>query len=280
MMNMNDIKSLILLILILLSAKVTPQIYRCGTELTDNQQTFEMSLNDTVHTIIEMNRTLHISLYIVRDKEGETNMDMTEFNAAFSGLNNAFNQIKLDFKISSVHYIVNYHLDNLIKNENEYDMVTPNHITRTINVYLVSHLYDGNDQEVCGYTYYPAEKKDIILLSKSCIAEEFLIEQFGHFFNLYHTHEKGFTEELADGSNCSGSGDLCCDTPADPDLAGKVTPDCQYASAVQDANGEYYAPSVFNYMSFSPVECNKCYFSEEQYIRIINCILLTKSHLW
>lgn len=277
---MNDIRSHVILILILLSAKVSPQIHRCATELTDNQQTYELGLSDTVHTIIEMNRTLHVSLFIVRDKEGEINMDMSEFNAAFSGVNSAFAQIKTDFNISSVHYIDNYHFDNLIKNKNEYDMVTQNHIPRTINVYLVSHLYDENDMEVCGYTYYPAEEKDIILLGKSCIAKEYLIEQFGHFFNLYHTHENGFAEELADGTNCSVSGDLCCDTPADPGLEGKVTPDCRYASDMQDANGNYYAPSVFNYMSFSPAECNTCYFSEEQYIRIINCILLTKSHLW
>lgn len=279
-MNMNDKKSLILLIFILFSLRTTPQIYRCGTELTDNQRTFELDLTDTVHSIFEMNRTLHISLFIIRDKDGETGMDMSEFNAAFSGLNSAFNEIKLDFRISTVNYIDNYHFNNLKKGENESDMVAQKHIASTINVYLVEHLYDGNDQEVCGYTYYPAEEKDIILMNKSCIAEEYLIEQFGHFFNLYHTHETGFAEELADGSNCDISGDLCCDTPADPDLTGKVTPECQYVSAVQDANGNYYVPSVFNYMSFGPGECNKCFFSEEQYVRVINCILKNKSHLW
>lgn len=279
-MNMNDIKSLVVLVLVLFSVRTTSQIYRCGTELSDDQRTFELGFKDTVHTIYEMNRTLHVSLFIVRDKEGEASVDMSEFNAAFSGLNSAFGKIKLDFRVSSIKYIDNYHFNNLTKNENESDMVAQNYVASTINVYLVSHLYDGNDQEVCGYTYYPGEKKDIILLNKSCIAEEFLIEQFGHFLNLYHTHEKGFAEELVDGSNCTISGDLCCDTPADPDLTGKVTPDCQYASSVQDANGSYYVPSVFNYMSSGPVDCNKCFFSEEQYIRVINCALITKSHLW
>ncbi len=277
---MNEIKSLGSLILILVSFRVTPQIYRCGTELTDLQKTFELGLTDTVQAVMKMNRTLHISLFIVRDKEGETNMDMSALNAALSGLNNAFDKIKLAFSVSSVNYIDNYHFDNLMKNENEYDMVMQNHVARTVNVYLVSHLYDSDEQEVCGYTYYPSENKDIILISKSCLDEDFLIEQFGHFFNLYHTHEKGFAEELADGSNCNISGDLCCDTPADPDLTGRVTPDCQYASSVQDANGDYYVPSVFNYMSYSSGECKKCYFSDEQYIRIINCMLMNKSHLW
>jgi hypothetical protein len=277
--TMDYIKSLFLIIFILLSAKALPQIYRCGTELTDLQRTYEMNFTDSVHSLSDINRTLHVSLFIVKDKEGETNMEMSDFNAAFSGLNNAFSEIKLVFSLSSLNYIDNYHFNTLRKKENESDMVAQNFIPATINIYLVNHLFDSNDQEVCGYTYYPAEKKDIILFSKSCIDEEFMIEQFGHFFNLYHTHEQGFAEELADGSNCAGSGDLCCDTPADPDLTGKVTPDCQYVSTEKDANGQYYVPSVFNYMSYSPGECGKCFFSTEQYMRIINCILKTKSHL-
>ncbi len=278
--TMIDMKVPALMIFILFSLKITPQIYRCGTELTDNQKTFEMGLADTVHSVMNVNRTFHVSLFIVRDKQGETNVDMSEFNAAFSGLNNAFDEIKLNFILSSVSYIDNYHFNILKKKENESDLITQNRIAGTINVYLVDHLFDGNDQEVCAYTYYPAEKKEVILLSKSCIAEEFLIEQFGHFFSLYHTHEKGFAEELANGSNCSTSGDLCCDTPADPDLTGQVTSDCQYISTEKDANGDDYAPSVFNYMSFGPGECKKCYFSEDQYIRVLNCILLSRSHLW
>jgi hypothetical protein len=269
-----------MMILILVSLYARAQILRCGTELTDIQRAFELGMTDSVASVFEINRVLHLTLFIVKDAAGETNMDITEFNDALSGLNSAFDEIALDFDISSVHYIDNYHFDILKKDENESDMVTQNFVTNTINVYLVSHLYDGNDLEVCGYTYYPAERKDVIILSKSCIAEEFLIEQFGHFFNLYHTHESGFADELADGSNCATAGDLCCDTPADPGLSGKVTTDCQYASLARDANNDFYTPSVYNYMSFSPANCNKCFFSPEQYVRVLNCLLTTKSHLW
>lgn len=268
------------MISLMLCSNTGAQLSRCGTELTDNQKVFEAVLTDSVTSVFEINRTLHVSLFIVKDSEGEINVDTSGFNTAFSGLNKAFDKIKLDFRISSLNYIDNYHFDVLKKDGNEYDMVTQNFVTNTINLYLVSHLYDGNSQEVCGYTYYPAEKKEFIILSKQCMAEEFLIEQFGHFLNLYHTHETGFAEELVNGSNCSTAGDLCCDTPADPDLTGKVTSDCQYESMVQDENNDYYTPSVFNYMSFGPGECNKCYFSEEQFIRVLNCLLLSKSHLW
>lgn len=256
------------------------QLNRCGTVLTGKQINFEQNFTDSVNSIIVLNRTLNVTLFIVKDNQGMTNIDMSEFNTAFSGLNVAFNKIKLSFRISSINYIDNYHFDALTKNINEPELIIQNSVSNTINLYLVKNLYDATNQEVCGYTYFPSEGKDVIFINKSCIGEAILIEQFGHFFNLYHTHEKGFAEELVNRSNCSTAGDLCCDTPADPNLFGKVTHDCHYLSLDQDQNKEYYTPSVFNYMSFSPDNCGKCFFSDEQHLRIVNCMLKTKSHLW
>ena len=256
------------------------QLNRCGTVLTDKQRLYEQEFTDSVSSIYEVNRSIDVTLFIVKDANGEINLDLPTLNAAFSDLNNAFDKIKLSFRISTPNYIDNYHFDILKKNENEADLIAQHFVSNTINIYFVSSLFDGTDQEVCGYTYYPAENKDVILISKSCIAESYLIEQLGHFFNLYHTHEKGFAEELVNKSNCSTAGDLCCDTPADPNLSGKVNSNCQYSSLVKDKNNDYYSPSVFNYMSFSPDDCNKCFFSNDQYLRIINCLLKTKSYLW
>lgn len=256
------------------------QLNRCGTVLTDKQHAFELGFTDSVNFIFPLNRSVEVTLYIVKDAKGDINMDLGDLNEAFNGLDNAFKKINLNFNVSLPNYIDNYHFDIIKKSENEKDLIAQHHETNTINVYLVLSLFDDNAQEVCGYTYYPAENKDVILLSKSCIGESFLIEQFGHYFNLYHTHEQGFAKELVNKSNCSTAGDLCCDTPADPNLSGKVNSECQYASLVQDSNKDYYTPSVYNYMSFSPDNCNKCFFSDQQYLRIINCLLKTKSYLW
>lgn len=268
------------LLVILLNPAANAQIKRCGTELNDKQKNFELSFTDSVTSLFTFDRVINVTLFIVKDDEGETNVDMGEFNSAFAGVNNAFEKINLHFRISATRYIDNYHFDELKKGDNETDMVIQNIVANTINLYLVSKLLDADDQEVCGYTYYPAEAKDIILMNKSCISASLMTEQFGHFFNLYHTHEDGFASELVNGSNCSTAGDLCCDTPADPDLTGKVASDCQYESTFKDENNDYYIPSVYNYMSFSPDNCGKCYFSDEQYLRILNCLLKIKSHLW
>lgn len=277
---MNIKKTPVCLLIILINLVSNAQIKRCGTELTENQKNFELSFADSVTTLFRVNRVINVTLFIVKDINGEINVNMGKFNSAFAGINDAFAKINLHFRLSPARYIDNYHFEELKKGTNEADMVIQNFAANTINLYLVSKLLDEDDQEVCGYTYFPAEEKDIILINKSCISAPLLIEQFGHFFNLYHTHEDGFAAELVNGSNCSIAGDLCCDTPADPDLTGKVTSDCQYESTFKDENNDYFIPSVYNYMSFGPDNCAKCYFSDEQYLRILNCLLKIKSHLW
>ncbi|MBN2612754.1 MAG: hypothetical protein JXB00_14450 [Bacteroidales bacterium] len=252
----------------------------CGTELTDKQRDYELGFTDSVNTLIRLDRKLAVSLYFVKNEEGETGVDLTALSTAFTALNNAFEQIGLSFDLSSPQIIDNYHFDEVQKGGNETELTAQFQTSHSINLYLVSELYDAASQPVCAYTYYPSENKDVIFLVKTCISASILIEQFGHFFNLYHTHETGFAKELVNGSNCATAGDLCCDTPADPNLTGKVSFDCQYSSTEKDSNDDYYLPTVYNYMSFAPDACNKCFFSSDQYLRMINCILKSKSHLW
>ncbi|MFO7658176.1 MAG: hypothetical protein R6W78_14040 [Bacteroidales bacterium] len=267
-------------ILSLTSLNGYSQLNRCGTELTDKQRDFEQGFTDSVSNLIRLNREIAVSLYIVKNAEAEGGVDLTALNTAFTALNNAFEEIGLSFKLSSPLFIDNYYFDELKKGENETELTSLYQTSRTINLYIVTELLDAFNQPVCAYTYYPSEKKDVIFMSKSCIGASFLIEQFGHFFNLYHTHETGFAKELVNGSNCASAGDLCCDTPADPNLTGKVSSDCQYVSTEKDSNNDYYLPTIYNYMSFAPDECNKCFFSSDQYLRIINCLLKSKGHLW
>lgn len=90
-----------------------------------------------------------------------------------------------------------------------------------------------------------------------------LAHEFGHVLGLMHTHT-GNGSELVDGSNCDISGDLLCDTPADPGLnAGNVDwVTCTYIGTATDANGDIYQPDVENIMSYSP--CGRSTFSPGQ----------------
>lgn len=255
------------------------QQYPCGTTVSQQQKDFELSFSDSVYLVTALNRTYHIAVFITRDNKGQPNMNPAEINAALSELNDAFDRIKINFVVHTINYIDNYHFDEIRMGNNERDMMVQNTVRNVINLYLVSSLYNNAGEQICAYSYFPADSTDAILFAKECLNGKLLIEQIGHFFNLYHTHETIFGNELVSRTECKTTGDRCCDTPADPGLTLKVSPDCQYTGNQKDAEGVYYFLTTANFMSSSPLDC-RCYFSDKQYRRMINCIQKVKQHLW
>lgn len=270
---------LIIITSLLLSFSLKAQQFPCGTTVDQVQKNFENNFVDSVSQIVQLYRTIHITVYITKNNQGQTNVNLATVNASIALLNQVFDPVKVTFAIFSVNYIDNYHFDAIHMATNEKYLTAQYYTTNTINLYFVSELYSAAEQQICGYAYYPSRSKDVILINKSCLNEAFIAEQIGHFFNLYHTHETTFGNELVNRSNCATAGDLCCDTPADPGLTGKVATNCQYTGTSVDANSNYFTPTTNNFMSLSPLAC-RCFFSDEQLIRMINCMLKVKSHLW
>ena len=100
----------------------------------------------------------------------------------------------------------------------------------------------------------------------------------GHFLNLYHTHETAFGNELVNRTNCSSTGDKCCDTEADPGLEGLIDKSCLYTGKLKDTSGAFYQPKPKNIMSFSNDDC-RCNFSRTQFLRIIYTLQNLKKDL-
>jgi hypothetical protein len=265
--------------LVLLFIPSVAQPYPCGTSVTQEQKEYESALSDSVAQLTELNRTLHLAVYIVKDNKGQPNVDPAALSEAIAQVNTAFDRIKTTFTLYSLSYIDNYNFNEIRMGTNEKAMLTQHAMPEMVCIYLVNKLYNTMGQEIGSYTYYPFASTEVILLKKDCLNGAFLTEQMGHFFNLYHTHETAFGNEYVKRTNCSTAGDRCCDTPADPGLTGIVSAGCQYNGTGKDAGGTYYAVTTHNFMSFSPLNC-RCYFSEEQYIRMINCMLKAKKHLW
>jgi len=112
----------------------------------------------------------------------------------------------------------------------------------------------------------------------------------GHTFGLRNTYDQS-TIELVDGSNCSTTGDLLCDTPADPFGQTYSTPqeqllieqglldttffspDCEFVYEIKDPNGQYYQPDMGNIMSIYPCKCG---FTQDQYRLMVETILESK----
>jgi len=258
------------------------QVVGCGTKVTVGQIAFDKGL--PILTALKsnlslplLNTELSVTVYIIRDNDGLPGITNLAVENSIDKLNTAFLPINLRFKICNTIYVDNYQFNTVNKSANGKDLLIQNYTPNTINLYFASSVIDEGGSNVCGYTFMPSELKDAIIISKDCISGNEIIHQFGHFFNLYHTHETAFGKELVKDPNCNKTGDLCCDTPADPLISGVNK--CEYTGSSKDSKNDYYVPSTSNYMSFSNDEC-RCNFTNDQFNRIIYAVQHLKNHLW
>ena len=250
----------------------------CATVIDSAQIKYEENLPALPATFEKLNKVLHIHFYIVKRDVTGTNFTTSKIIDAIDFVNLAFEPSGISFALIDTTIIENYQLYNVQKGKTETNLVAQYNQKNVINVYLVDYLRNEDNKTVCGYTYFPSAQKDFIMLRKGCFSEQLLLKQMGHLLNLYHTHETVFGNEQANGEECNTTGDRCCDTPADPGLEDLVS-NCKYTGKGKDINNDYYAPTVTNYMSDSPVNC-QCKFTEEQLKRVIQCIKGTKSYLY
>jgi hypothetical protein len=252
----------------------------CGTVVSASQQALESSVSISEGTptqsLPQVNRKLSISVFVVKNQVGQSEITDQNIQDAITALNVSFSPIALSFQKCTVQYISNYQFNSInAATINEHDMLVQYNELNTINLYLVNQLYDQGGRIICGYTYMPGDLgKHSIFMKKTCLSDgSSLAHQMGHFFNLYHTHEDVYGLEVVarDSTNCKAKGDRCCDTDADPRLDGKVNTDCVYTGLIKDANLEYYHPSPKNLMSFSLNSC-RCVFSRTQFVRMINAL--------
>jgi PKD-like domain/GEVED domain/Pregnancy-associated plasma protein-A len=122
-------------------------------------------------------------------------------------------------------------------------------------MYFVGNLTSGG-VGLNGISAFPdgiASNNRIIMQNFSSGNGTTMPHEMGHFWNLYHTHETFFGNELVTrgtGANCTSAGDLLCDTPADISSSPYNACSCTYTGTSIDANGSAYLPNVNNLMSY------------------------------
>ena len=89
--------------------------------------------------------------------------------------------------------------------------------------------------------------------NRNLLTTHVISHEMGHDLNLFHTHHGTFDtngengndpyhcKELVNGSNSDTCGDYIEDTPADPNLSGKVNNYCMYTGTDTDALGQPYS---------------------------------------
>jgi len=283
-------KKILFISAIILSINSTAQNINnfCGTEVPEDY----FNIMDEKREILENfereyyqlkeNRTstaitnVPVKIHIVTQASGATSISESDIIAEIEEANSYLVNSFLEMNVCDE---VNYIADN---NLYEFDTADQGqlysyHDPDILNIYFVESISSGGNG-ICGYTYLPGSNSqyyDVIVMDNQCTTNnsgDTLLHEFGHHWNLIHTHgvQNGtLTDELVNGSNCETAGDRICDTPADPQLNGSNVSNvsCVYTGNDTDGQGQPFDPDTSNIMSYSPQSCTNT-LSDGQFARM------------
>ena len=287
---MNKMKKLLFISALLFSiSSISQNIDNfCGTEVPENYFNLLDDNKDLIEKYereyyeLKKNRTstaitnVPVKIHIVTQASGATNITESNITAEIQEANSYLINSFLEMTVCDD---VNYIADN---NLYEFDTADQGqlysyHQPNILNIYFVESITSGGNG-ICGYTYLPGNNSqyyDVIVMDNQCTTNasgDTLLHEFGHHWNLIHTHgttNGTLTDELVNGSNCSTAGDRICDTPADPQLNGSNVSNvsCVYTGSDTDAQGQPFDPDTSNIMSYSPQSCTNT-LSDGQFARM------------
>ncbi len=211
-----------------------------------------------------------IQIHIIRKNNGSEGVSEEEVFNYLGITNNYFNNAFINLVMCGpINYIDDTDYFDFDRGSNSTDnektVQTDHNVPDVCNIYFPGLVRASDGDTICGFASFPWDEEgdDLVVVGNSClIPGNSLTHEMGHYFGLYHTHQVNNTgEELVDGSNCETAGDLICDTPADPNISGKVQSDCNYNgnddpdNYETDSNGWVYSPDTTNFMSYSRKSC-------------------------
>jgi hypothetical protein len=240
-----------------------PTMQECWTTLTPQERVLALRLQESgAYDLVAAPDTVHhvaLTFHVVRQNDGSGGIPQSQLDAALADANAMFAPMGIQFCLPGpVRYINNtaWYQPTTIAAINA--MRSSNNVPGTINIYFANLASAG----LCGISAFTfSAPPQSIAMSNSCTGlpdnRSTFAHEIGHYFDLFHTHETGAGgAECVSGSNCAIAGDLVCDTPADPNLAGMVNGSCSYTGSFRDACASaLYTPSTRNLMSYGPKHC-------------------------
>jgi len=222
---------------------------------------------------------------------------MDDLDTMIMKLNDFFRPICVSFSLCEFNVLENdYSLGRVVsepitKEQQLLELKTRFTLRRRINVFFLDFITN----EDCGTSTFEGiltENDANIYVERNCFDElaAQVAHHLGHTFGLLDTYDP-MTIELVDGSNCATTGDLLCDTPADPfeqisilnatpeelDLIAQnlldtsfISSTCEFLYEIKDPNGQYYQPDMGNMMSAYPCKCG---FTQDQFRLMVETIL-------
>ncbi|UYZ57763.1 GEVED domain-containing protein [Hymenobacter latericus] len=196
---------------------------------------------------------LPVRLNIIRRSDGSGGADVVVLLRALAETNFRFRNANVQFYAcgqvryinSDQYYDFDYHTDDSALGA-AYDQ------SGVINIYSTKNINVGGFGSAGGYAIGQR-----VLLTNGMLGDHNLVQhELGHVLGLPHTffnsnHADVNQRELVARTNCQTTGDLVCDTPADPyERSGATQHECGYTGTITDANGAAYAPAMRNSMAY------------------------------
>ncbi len=240
----------------------------CGTVLgAADIQAIRTLLDDPSYELATRSTDFYdlpIAMHIVRQSNGTGGISAAEVAAAIDSANLLFAPANVAvYEIQPVNFIdEDFFYFNMTDNVQIDSLRRYDRVPNAVNIYWVP---TASNFPYCGISSFPGSGAEQgIVMSNNCggLASNntTLVHEIGHYFDLLHTHENYLGAECPSGSNCATTGDLVCDTPADPNVSGHVglPPGCLYdnfASPPFGCDATPYNPPVDNIMSYSRQSC-------------------------
>ncbi len=293
-MKTKIIQFLILTFLFVYVENLTAQNNECPVLVTQTQIDY-MQATQAAREAIDLSNfsnmlhTIPVQAHIIRNNNGVGGISMSEIEAAMVIVNQRYAPNNMFFEMCAApNYIDSdalYYFGFGPNSTTEVGMAIANQVANVVNVYFAPNL------SYCGWAYFPSAQafgRDWIVMNNICVNNgSTFAHEFGHYFNLYHTHSTaGGAENVTRNGNsschnCSTAGDGLCDTPADPVLgcfANVNSVTCNYTRNATDNCGQTYTPPTTNIMSYSCKHC-RTDFTQGQLDRILTSYLYDRAYL-
>lgn len=261
-------KLFFILLSLLLFHPLSSQTSECGTQVSDEWYQYLLDYQQKKRQgdiqLMNADEIIYFPIchHIVRQSNGTgglatSSLDviMDELNAKYKNAGIQFYTSKIDVINNTTYYNFSHSQENTVRsNYND---------SKSINIYYCNSVKLSDSSTAAGYSYTPdANRNFTVIANEYALNGSTVLHEVGHAFGLLHTHDTRNGVEHPNGSNCSDTGDLCCDTPADPELSSSNVKNCQYIGNAS-LDGVPYRPDVYNYMSYAPKTC-RTRFSNDQ----------------